>query len=724
MDLSVIVIIYNVEAYIEECLESVWRSVRKLNAEVILIDDGSTDGSGAAAQSFAEAHKGFIYHRKKNGGASTARNAGIQLAHGDYLRFVDGDDVLVGDLMAEMLEVAKKTDAQITLCDAARLSPDGTIRSSSLHTKALTTLPTNITNIREHPELLYDCLSWDKLIRRDFYLESGAVFPEGFAIQDYPTITTLFLQADRVAVLRELGYLWRVRGDEGIPSTTQRHLELRNLTDRIEMNTRTFALIDACEDSDAIRFEAEVKLLTMDFNGYLAKLHIMPKNMAQQCVELIASAVEKLVRVETLEAIQLRYRQRAQLLLNRDIAGLIRLEDHLSTTKPDVAVVIEDKHLAMEDPDNFFYLTNPDYTQDVTLSFPRSRVESLVCKGSQLELRGWVRTPCVSLPQIGDQEIEAFLINDLTGAKTPLECSVVSSEIDGSLERARTYDPNCDLAYNYLGSGFSVSVDLEELASNDCFAGANAIVLHYANHWTNGYRVLRGASRMARKEAKSIYYAGKRWGRASWDRRGTFFLRFEPRQRTVVLLPEKGDRADTTSINRLLEEPMIAGAVILGSGTNASPAQTYKNCPNVATVKAGTNVTRDIIRNAKQWHADYIVSMQMSSPFDYDCAALVKDGAQSYELLELTASVWASIAGESKGVAHKEAAQQEAMYALAALRKAVKAGADKKELDSIMTMIRAGRRFLIQERVVDGWRLTKDCLWLSFPRLCSKMGRR
>lgn len=96
MDLSIIIPIYNVEEYLTESLESVRKNIEQLQAEVFLIDDGSTDGSTEIAKFYAESCEKFKYYRTENTGPSCARNLAISMASGKYMYFMDADDILGG----------------------------------------------------------------------------------------------------------------------------------------------------------------------------------------------------------------------------------------------------------------------------------------------------------------------------------------------------------------------------------------------------------------------------------------------------------------------------------------------------------------------------------------------------------------------------------------------------------------------------------------------------
>lgn len=124
--LSILVPVYNVEDYLEECLRSLLdQGLDEGSYEIILTDDGSTDRSGAIAQAFAAEHSSVRYHRQANGGLSSARNAGLALARGKYLLHADADDLLRPRVLGDLLRDAEERALDLCLLDWADLCPDG-----------------------------------------------------------------------------------------------------------------------------------------------------------------------------------------------------------------------------------------------------------------------------------------------------------------------------------------------------------------------------------------------------------------------------------------------------------------------------------------------------------------------------------------------------------------------------------------------------------------------
>lgn len=114
---SIIVPIYNTKDYLEKCLYSV-RVQSYRNIEVIMVDDGSTDGSADVCQQICMKDSRFHYYYQKNQGVSSARNYGIELAKGDLIAFVDSDDWIEADMYEKMVDLMLNNESDMVMCDA------------------------------------------------------------------------------------------------------------------------------------------------------------------------------------------------------------------------------------------------------------------------------------------------------------------------------------------------------------------------------------------------------------------------------------------------------------------------------------------------------------------------------------------------------------------------------------------------------------------------------
>ena len=121
--ISIIVPIYNVEKYLVKSVNSIINQTYK-NLEIILVNDGSTDTCGDICEKFKNIDRRIIVIHKKNGGLSDARNAGLQVAKGDYIGFVDSDDWIEKNMYQELLNISLKENSDIVSCGVRKVWND------------------------------------------------------------------------------------------------------------------------------------------------------------------------------------------------------------------------------------------------------------------------------------------------------------------------------------------------------------------------------------------------------------------------------------------------------------------------------------------------------------------------------------------------------------------------------------------------------------------------
>ncbi len=126
--LSFILPIYKVEVYLNHCVDSILSQMTP-ECEIILVDDGSPDGCGAICDSYARTHAGIKVIHKKNGGLADARNAGFDMASGQFVLFVDSDDYLEEGSVEKLLQWAKSTDCDVAFLTSRKVYSDGTWES-------------------------------------------------------------------------------------------------------------------------------------------------------------------------------------------------------------------------------------------------------------------------------------------------------------------------------------------------------------------------------------------------------------------------------------------------------------------------------------------------------------------------------------------------------------------------------------------------------------------
>ncbi|QIM19299.1 glycosyltransferase [Leucobacter coleopterorum] len=208
--LSVVVPVYNVAQYLDQCLASVFQQGMSAGEfEVIVVDDGSTDGSALIAEKWAGRQPEVQIVSRTNGGLSAARNTGLDAAKGQYLTFLDSDDIVPDGVYARMLEVLSQSGSDFITAAPYRFSARNRHAKPFVRSEDLFQESRRGLTLDEHPEYLRDFTAWNKIYRRDFFVGSGVRFPEGRIFEDVATTPILYDKASAFDVLAEAGYFWR-----------------------------------------------------------------------------------------------------------------------------------------------------------------------------------------------------------------------------------------------------------------------------------------------------------------------------------------------------------------------------------------------------------------------------------------------------------------------------------------------------------------------------------
>lgn len=226
--ISVIVPIYKVEKYLSKCVKSILAQTYT-NIEVILVDDGSPDNCGRIADTYAARDKRVRVIHKPNGGLSSARNAGIDIAGGAYIGFVDSDDYIHPDMYKNLYTAIKAADAEISICNYCWMNENGTLCEKELSSDKITTgvLSYNavFAAMHERSNVTY-ITAYNKLYKSS--LLHTVRFPEGKIHEDEFTVHHFFAQCNKVACISDVLYYY-VQREGGLTS----HFSLKNF-DRFE----------------------------------------------------------------------------------------------------------------------------------------------------------------------------------------------------------------------------------------------------------------------------------------------------------------------------------------------------------------------------------------------------------------------------------------------------------------------------------------------------------
>lgn len=244
---GVVVPAWGVEQWLPATLESLlaqshtaWRAV--------VVDDGSPDRSGEIAEAYAARDPRITVLHTDNGGLGAARNRGAAVVEGDYLAFVDSDDVLPPDSFAHSVALLDASGSDFLAACLLRVEPEPPVGQGAVVPRWMARLhatPRTGIRVAEHPEILGDVFAHNKMFRRRFWDSEGLAWPEGVRYEDQPTTTRAFL-AGRFDVSPHVVYHWQVRSDGS--SITQQRASERDLLDR--WATKRMALASVLEHGD------------------------------------------------------------------------------------------------------------------------------------------------------------------------------------------------------------------------------------------------------------------------------------------------------------------------------------------------------------------------------------------------------------------------------------------------------------------------------------------
>lgn len=190
--ISIIIPVYNVELYLDKCLQSVVNQTYR-NIEIILIDDGASDNSGIICDRWQKKDSRIKVIHKTNGGLSSARNVGIEQANGEYLMFIDSDDIVSEELCRVLIEMMKNNDADISICNAKHIFDDNVSFKS---TGKLHFYDCNEAICELWYQKSFLPSAWGKLYKRELF--KNIRFTEGIIFEDIDIMHELFYQCDKI----------------------------------------------------------------------------------------------------------------------------------------------------------------------------------------------------------------------------------------------------------------------------------------------------------------------------------------------------------------------------------------------------------------------------------------------------------------------------------------------------------------------------------------------
>lgn len=227
---SVVVPVYNVKDYLEKCVDSILVQTER-DFELLLIDDGSTDGSGALCDALAQRDGRIRVVHQENGGPGAARNTGVREAVGTWLLQVDSDDWIDPELLERTIEAGERENADLIIFGIRFVDENGKVLSVFTEPG----LPKDIgLSPHEYKELLLTVPGPTKLYRRELFSRVGAEYPVGIWYEDAELFPKLVVSARSVVFLSGAGYNYLLRsGSTMRNSNVDRNGEILLVTDSI-----------------------------------------------------------------------------------------------------------------------------------------------------------------------------------------------------------------------------------------------------------------------------------------------------------------------------------------------------------------------------------------------------------------------------------------------------------------------------------------------------------
>lgn len=320
--ISVIVPVYNVAGYLPECLESILQQDYS-NLEVILIDDGSTDASGAICDNFAQKDVRILVIHQSNGGAAAAKNAGLRVSTGTYLSFVDSDDYLEPGAFRHMVALLEEYSADAVQCSFRDVFTDEVIDHSVLEETCTFTTQEYLKRYTTD----WTCgLLWDKLYRRSLF--DGVFFEEGHIVDDEYFTYQGMMNAKKIVHDPAVVYNYRKRRS--------------SVTIRPEYRERTiFDKLDYLEkrrEKIAQRFPELRETFDLHYLDMLVWLSRDPY-VSIKCLESIKTKIQAYMRCKRRTSIDWRRRltllkiqctQPSKLILKRNIEQAVQPEKYFA----------------------------------------------------------------------------------------------------------------------------------------------------------------------------------------------------------------------------------------------------------------------------------------------------------------------------------------------------------------------------------------------------------
>lgn len=260
--------VYNVENYLEDSLNSVINQTLK-DIEIICINDGSTDKSLEILNSYAKKDNRILVISQKNNGQGFTRNKGMGIAKGEYIYFMDSDDILHLNAIEKTYNVSKEKQLDFVIFQAESYDNDEDkyYKTEYYSMNRLASLvENNIFNYNDIGNLIFEIsvTPWSKLYNRQFIIDCGAKFPEGLIFEDNVFFWEVLFSAKKIYFLKEILYTRRVYSTSSSKSGDQKFLDYIPITDLV---FNVFKKYDLNEKYEGDLYNIKISTIYQRFKG-------------------------------------------------------------------------------------------------------------------------------------------------------------------------------------------------------------------------------------------------------------------------------------------------------------------------------------------------------------------------------------------------------------------------------------------------------------------------
>ena len=320
--ISVIIPIYNVEEYIEDTLNSLLNQTIIKDMEILMIDDGSFDGSRYIIEKYSLDYENFYAYHKENEGPGIARNLGIDLAKGEYIHFLDSDDYVLPNTYERAYEIAKNNNSDFLSLFGVRMRRYN-ITDSYIYNNAFKNIIGTIDSakLEDMPELIWDTFVTNKLYKKEFLEKNNLKFiKEKKYYEDVIFALGAYGLAEKISLTKDIFYYWRKRENSNF-SITQQYSDINNFKDRINMINLCYEIAENANFNDDIKNELFFRWINYDLNIYLRIFYEYDEKYYQEIFEEI-NKILNIIPEEMLESLNSTKRIMYKMIKNNDYIGL------------------------------------------------------------------------------------------------------------------------------------------------------------------------------------------------------------------------------------------------------------------------------------------------------------------------------------------------------------------------------------------------------------------